>query len=58
MLDQRFALITKERFVLIGRSITERLLVSVRSERGDRIRIISARVATNKENFKYEESEE
>jgi hypothetical protein len=48
----------EERFVLIGRSIAGRLLVIVHSARGDRIRIISARLATNKERFRYEENEE
>lgn len=46
------------RFVLIGQSIRGRLLVIVHTERGDRIRIISARLATNKERFRYEENEE
>ena len=48
----------EERFVLIGRSIQGRLLVIVHTERADRIRIISARLATNKERFRYEENEE
>ena len=48
----------EERFVLIGRSIQGRLLVIVHTERGDRIRIISARLATSKERSKYEENEE
>jgi uncharacterized DUF497 family protein len=48
----------EERFVLIGQSIRGRLLVVVHTERGDRIRIISARLATNKERFRYEENEE
>ena len=48
----------EERFVLIGRSIEGRLLVIVHTERGGRIRIISARLATNKERFSYEENEE
>ena len=48
----------EERFVLIGRSIQGRLLVIVHTERGDRIRIISARLATNKERLRYEENEE
>ena len=47
----------EERFVLIGHSIRGRLLVVVHTERGDRIRIISARLATNKERFRYEENE-
>ncbi len=48
----------EERFVLIGQSITGRLLVVVHTERGEHIRIISARMATNKEKFQYEENEE
>ncbi|MEW5801820.1 MAG: BrnT family toxin [bacterium] len=48
----------EERFVLIGQSGRGRLLVVVHTERGDRIRIISARLATNKEKLKYEENEE
>ena len=48
----------EERFVLIGRSIQGRLLVIVHTERGERIRIISARLATKKEGFRYEENEE
>jgi uncharacterized DUF497 family protein len=47
----------EERFVLIGQSLAGRLLVVVHTERGDRVRIISARLATNKERFKYEEDE-
>jgi uncharacterized protein len=48
----------EERFVLIGRSIQERLLVIVHTERGGRIRIFSARLATKKERLTYEEKEE
>ena len=48
----------EERFVLIGQSVRGRLLVVVHTERGDRIRIISARLATNKERLRYEENEE
>ena len=48
----------EERFVLIGHSIRRRLLVVVHTERGDRIRIISARLATKKERVRYEENEE
>lgn len=48
----------EERFVLIGQSVRGRLLVVVHTERGDRIRIISARLATNKERFRYEKNEE
>jgi uncharacterized protein len=49
---------TEERLVLVGRSIRGRLLVVVHVERGDRIRIISARLATRKERLKHEEDEE
>ncbi len=48
----------EERFVLIGQSHRNRILVVVDTERGDRIRIISARVATNRERQRYEENAE
>ncbi|RJQ49743.1 MAG: BrnT family toxin [Desulfobacteraceae bacterium] len=48
----------EERFVLIGQSLRGRLLVVVHTERDDRIRIISARLTTNKERLRYEENEE
>ncbi|MBC7183357.1 MAG: BrnT family toxin [Marinobacter sp.] len=48
----------EDRFVLIGRSIQGRLLVIVHTDRGERIRIISARFATKKERLRYEENEE
>ena len=44
-----------ERFVIIGYSYKYRLLVVVHSERGNRIRIISARRATRQERKTYEE---
>ena len=46
----------EERSVLLGHSHRNRLLVVVHTERGDRIRLISARLATNKERVIYEES--
>ena len=48
----------EDRFVLIGCSCRSRLLVVVHTERGDRIRIISARPATRRERLRYEEDEE
>ncbi len=45
----------EERYVLLGRSHRGRLLVVVHTERGDRIRLISARLATGPERKKYEE---
>ena len=47
----------EERFVLIGQSHKGCTLVVVHTERADRIRIISARVATNKERSRHEEDE-
>jgi uncharacterized DUF497 family protein len=47
----------EERLVLIGHSVSGRLLVVVHTERGDRIRIISARLASGKERLSYEEDE-
>jgi uncharacterized DUF497 family protein len=43
------------RFVLIGRSAVQRLLVVVHLERGERIRLISARLAARRERRTYEE---
>ena len=48
----------EERFVLLGHSHRNRLLVVVHTERGDRIRLISARLAANRERVTYEESKE
>ena len=45
----------EERFVLLGESYVTRLLVVVHTERGERIRIISARLATRNERVNYEE---
>jgi len=44
----------EERSVLIGMSYNNRTLVVVHTERGDHIRIISARKATKKEREYYE----
>ena len=43
----------EERFILLGRSRLPRILVVVHTERGDRIRIISARKASAAEQTKY-----
>ena len=47
----------EERHVLIGSTRSLRLLVVVHIERGDRIRIISARKATRAEQEQYEQRE-
>ena len=46
----------EDRFVLIGNSHKDRLLVVVHTERGDNIRLISARKASEKERKQYEEN--
>jgi uncharacterized DUF497 family protein len=47
--------VEEDRFITLGESHRRRLLVVVSTERGDRIRIISARVATRRERKNYEE---
>ena len=47
----------EDRFVLVGLSSSQRLIVVGHSERGDRIRIINARLANRRELRQYEESE-
>ncbi|MCX5817565.1 MAG: BrnT family toxin [Proteobacteria bacterium] len=46
----------ENRFVLIGNSHRNRLLVVVHTERGNRVRIISTRKAKKKERQQYEEN--
>ena len=48
----------EDRFVLIGSSHRSRLLVVVHTDRGDKIRLISARKASKKEREQYEENAE
>jgi uncharacterized DUF497 family protein len=45
----------EERFITLGESHRRRILVVVTTDRGDSIRIISARVATRRERKNYEE---
>jgi len=45
----------ENRFVIIGASYRGKLLVVAHTERGDNIRIISARVASRRERRNYEE---
>jgi uncharacterized DUF497 family protein len=47
----------ENRFVITGSSYQLRHLVVVHADRGDRIRIISARLATPSERKKYESAE-
>ena len=46
----------EERFVIVGQSSTRRLLVVVHTMRVERIRLISARLATRHERRAYEET--
>ena len=46
----------EDRFIIIGHSHKAKLLVVVHTERGDNIRIISARQASRRERKTYEES--
>jgi uncharacterized protein len=46
----------EERFLIIGMSSERKLLVVVHTMRGERIRIISARLATQHERRNYEET--
>lgn len=48
--------VREERAVLIGLSSNGRLLVTVHTDRGTRIRLISARTATRKERINYEKA--
>jgi len=48
----------EERFVLLGQSAQRRMLVVMFTERGDAIRLISARRAARRERRRYEEDEE
>ncbi|MHB8513613.1 MAG: BrnT family toxin [Actinomycetota bacterium] len=47
--------VEEQRFILLGETYQGRLVVVVHSERGDRIRLISARMATAKERRSYEQ---
>jgi uncharacterized DUF497 family protein len=46
----------EERAIILGRSLPDKLLVVVHTERGDRVRIISARPASRRERQTYEEA--
>ena len=46
----------EDRFIVLGHSHRQRLLVVVHTERGDRIRLISARRANRNERKQYEEN--
>lgn len=54
MSDPRHS-VDEERYVLLGVSLRRRLLAIMYAERGDVIRLISARLATRQERRDYEE---
>ena len=47
----------EDRWIILGHSLRGRLLVVVHTERGDNLRIISARPASRRERKQYEESQ-
>ncbi|MFQ5642027.1 MAG: BrnT family toxin [bacterium] len=47
--------IDEDRYIIVGKSARGRILVVVHTDRGDKIRIISARIATKRERRIYEE---
>ncbi len=47
----------EDRFILLGETALGRLVVVAHSERGDTIRIISARLATKRERKDYEKGQ-
>lgn len=55
IIDSRYTSIEEERYVTLGLSYRQRLLVVVHCDREDKIRIISARKATKRETRSYEE---
>jgi hypothetical protein len=48
----------ENRFVTVGLSVRQRVLVVVHTDRGARIRLVSARKANRRERFQYEEGAE
>jgi uncharacterized DUF497 family protein len=46
---------TEDRFVTIGRSVADRVIVVIHTDRQDQVRLISARTATPRERRAYEE---
>ena len=53
--DSEHSSLVENRFISLGMSVKDRLLVVVHCDRGNVIRIISARIATKSEKRKYEE---
>ena len=49
--------VEESRFLLVGLTDQHRLVVVAHTERGDDIRLISARLATKRERLRYEEEQ-
>ena len=47
----------ENRYITLGRSLTGRIMVVIHTDRGDNIRVISARPATRSELKQYEEND-
>jgi uncharacterized protein len=47
---------SEQRFITVGMSSAKKVLILAHTERGESIRIISARKATNRERKQYEEN--
>lgn len=47
--------VNEKRHITVGKSQSKRVLVVVHTERGDKLRIISARLASKKERQQYEQ---
>ncbi|ELS03959.1 hypothetical protein Xen7305DRAFT_00036850 [Xenococcus sp. PCC 7305] len=58
MIEDPLHSISEERFIIIGKSNRQKTIVVVYAERGNVIRIISARLATSREKKTYEEGSE
>lgn len=46
--------VEESRFIIVGHSILQRILVVVHTDRGDKIRLVSARLASPAEKRNYE----
>ena len=55
IVDPEHSTPVEARFLILGQSASERLLVVAHTETGDDIRLISARLATRRERRDYEE---
>ena len=57
IVDPQHSTAEEARFLVLGQSVSGRLLVVAHTEHGDDIRLISARLATRRERHRYEEDQ-